>query len=623
MKRIVLFISCLVATANVITAQIIHTIGGTGSGGFSGDSGPATLATIGGPQGVCLDGTGLLYVVDGLNYRVRTINSSGIINTFAGSNDTAHSGDGGPATAAGIKPRDVAADGNGNIYISCQNHNRVRIVNASGTITTFAGNGGSGYSGDGGLATAAQVGNVMGVKADKSGNVYIAHGNVVRRIDAGGIISTIAGTSAPGFSGDGGPATAATFSAVTDMALDDTGNIYVCDYSNNRIRKINRDGIVTTIAGTGAAGYSGDAGPAVAATLKGPIQIALDELNNIYISDGNNHCVRKINIGGIITTIAGNGIAGFSGDGGPATAAQLWNPRGIAIDSAGNVYLGVASNARVRMIKYNNHMPAFAGGHSQVLTVCENDAATSLSTLLTAGDADAGQPLTWVLSVAPAHGTAVVSYSATSAGSSVVPTGVSYTPAAGFWGSDTFTVRIDDGITAYKTTIYVTVNPFHAGPISGLDSVCTGWSATLSGTAAVGVWSSSNPSVATVSSAGVVTAGTSAGTATISYAITNSCGTVTATHPFKVYYTPECATGIGDIQAGSVSVYPNPCTRELRVNCRGIASFVITDVTGRQLVEGVVNDEHAAIPLDGIAPGVLFVAITTAQQRAVFRVVKE
>jgi len=621
MKQVSLLLCCI-AFFHVSRCQTITTIGGTGSGGFSGDGGPATLASIAGAWGVCLDETGLLYVVDGNNYRIRTINSSGIINTFAGSYDTTYSGDGGPATAAGIKPRDVASDGNGNTYLACQNHNRVRMVNSAGIITTLAGNGGAGYSGDGWPATAAQVGGASRVATDKRGNIYIAHASVLRRVDAAGIITTVAGSSASGFGGDGGPATAALFNSITGIALDDTGNIYVMDGANYRIRKIDLDGIVTTIAGTGSASYSGDGGPASVAGVPGGGHLAIDALNNIYLSDVSTHRVRKISTGGIISTIAGTGVAGFSGDGGPAILAQLWNPYGIAVDSTGNVYLGVASNLRVRMIDYNNNMPAFSGGHSQALAVCENSGATSLAALLTVTDADAGQPLTWVLSTAPANGTAVVSFAATSTGGAVIPSGVSYTPAAGFWGNDTFTVRIDDGITAYKSTIYVMVAPFHAGPLSGPDSVCTGGVVTIAGSATGGVWSSSNPSVASVSTGGVVTA-TGTGTAIISYTVTNACGTITATHPFKVFYTPECPTAVNECTLSDVAnVFPNPCSSELHVAVRQKAYVKLVDVTGREVARAVVDENHSTISLAGVPPGMLFVIVTGAGGRILYRVIK-
>ncbi len=575
-----------------LQGQTITTIAGTGLAGFTGDGGPATAASVGGAGYVCFDGAGRLLFTDNTNFRVRTINSLGNINTVSGNGSGAWSGDGGPATSAGQRPRSIVANKHGDFVFVDGGLNRLRRVSTAGIITTFAGNGTPGFSGDGGQATAATLG-VSGnyLAIDEVGRIYLTDNNRVRLIDTAGIITTIAGTGATGFSGDGGPASAATFNAVGGIALDDTGNLYVIDAANYRVRKINTAGIITTIAGTGVSAYAGDGGPALSAQLKKPFHIATDLLNNLYISENDNGCVRKISTSGIITTLVGDGVPGFAGDGGPATLARLFGPQGLAVDSAGNLYIGDASNARLRKVSSGNSQPAFSGGKKQYLTACENSTGYSLDTILSASDVDAGQTLTWQLSIAPAHGTATVSYSATSTGATLMPSGLLYTPAPGYSGTDTFTVRIDDGITANKTTVYVTVTPFHSGTIVGADSVCVTDTVFLSNTTPGGVWSSSAPSVAAINSLGRVI-GIAAGTCQLSYTVSNSCGAVSSVHPLVVRpWSSSCLpVSVAAINAGpdGLRVFPNPAAHQMAVE---VASPVteeimlhVFDATGRLLL---------------------------------------
>lgn len=228
-------------------------------------------------------------------------------------------------------------------------------------ITTVAGNGTTGvypcslcYGGDGGSATAAEIYDPSGVAFDAAGNLYIADAgnNRIRKVTTAGIISTFAGTGAPGFSGDGGPATAAKLWEPMSVSIDAIGNMYIADNANFVIRKVTTAGIISTIAGDTTQGYSGDGGPATAAELSAPTFITTDNAGNVYFTDGNNNRLRMINTAGIINTIAGNGLMGYGGDGGPATAAKLNTPQGITIDAAGNLYIADWSNNRVRKV-YN------------------------------------------------------------------------------------------------------------------------------------------------------------------------------------------------------------------------------------------------------------------------------
>jgi len=323
---------------------IITTVAGWGSKAtkfFNGDGGQATAAALNQPSSVTLDSSGNLYIADTNDYTVRKVTAStGIITTVAGKHWTrGSSGDGGPATAATLfAPSGVALDSSGNIYIADEGSERTRKVTAStGIISTVAGNGTSGYSGDGGQGTAAELNYPTGVAVDSSGNLYISDlfNNRIRKVTAAtGIITTFAGNGTAGYSGDGGQATAAELNYPTGVAVDSSGNLYIGANNDFAIRKVTAStGVITTVAGNGTAGYSGDGGQATAAELSSPYGVASDSNGNIYIADANNNVRRVIASTGIITTVAGNGTGGYSGDGGQATAAELNQPWGVAIVS--------------------------------------------------------------------------------------------------------------------------------------------------------------------------------------------------------------------------------------------------------------------------------------------------
>ena len=321
---------------------IITTLAGNNAfgSGYSGDGGQATAAEISQPEEVWVRKTGILYISDWNNSVIRTVTiSTGIINTVAGNYALrgTFSGDGGAATSAGLNyPACTAFNKSGDMYIADNSNQVIRLVNHStGIITTYAGNNtlGYGYSGDGGLATSAQLHSPNSVEVDAAGNRYIAdNANQVVRKLSGNVITTIAGNYlfGAGYSGDGGPATAAELNNPSDAAVDAAGTIYIADYSNNVIRKVS-GGTISTVAGnyTFGAGYSGDGGPATAAELNSPSGVAVDSVGNIYIADFSNNVIREVTVSnGIINTVAGNFSlgAGFSGDGGSATSAQLDNP---------------------------------------------------------------------------------------------------------------------------------------------------------------------------------------------------------------------------------------------------------------------------------------------------------
>jgi sugar lactone lactonase YvrE len=339
-----------------VHAQNIFTVAGDSMYGFNGDGGAAIKAELNQPAGVTIDGAGNIYIADQANNRVRKVYTSGIITTIAGNGVAGYTGDGGIATGAELnQPAGVAVDGVGNIYISDSYNNRIRKVSASGIITTFAG-GGTGGLGDVGPATLAVINNPNGVAIDGSGNLYIADqgNNRIRKVNMSGIITTIAGNGISGYTGDGGAATTTALFSPTGVAVDGAGNIYIADEGNMRIRKVNTSGIITTFAGSGPGngtpGYTGDGGLAIAAELNSPAGVAVDGAGNIYIADAGNIVVRKVNLSGIITTVAGNNTTGFSGDGGAAVGAQLDFPAGVALDAGGNLYIADFYNSRIRKV---------------------------------------------------------------------------------------------------------------------------------------------------------------------------------------------------------------------------------------------------------------------------------
>jgi hypothetical protein len=332
----------------------ITTLAGNGSFGYGGDGFPATSASLNFPTGVSADGAGNVYIADYGNYRIRKVATTGIISTVAGDGNYGYSGDGVPATTTSLAdPFGVSADAAGNFYIADSGNQRIRRVSTTGIISTVAGNGSYGFSGDGGPATGASLATPFGVVVDSAGNFFIADldNQRIRKVSTTGIISTVAGDGTYGYGGDGGPATATSLANPHGVAVDGSGNLYIADSDNQRIRKVDNTGTITTVAGNGAYSYGGDGGPATGASLYLPTGVTLDATGNVYIADQGNNRIRKVDAGtGIITTVAGNGNYGYSGDGGPATAASLAAPAGVAVDAAGNIYIADQGNNRVRKV---------------------------------------------------------------------------------------------------------------------------------------------------------------------------------------------------------------------------------------------------------------------------------
>ena len=387
----------------ITSSGVISTYAGTGIAGFSGDGGPASSARINAPLGITLDSAGDLVFADAVNNRVRKITPAGIISTIAGNGTAGYSGDGGPALDASMNtPWGVAYDSAGNLFISDRNNNVVRKVDIAGIITTFAGNGTQGYCGDNGRATSACLNTPRALIADRVGNLFIADSfnHRVRRVNSAGIITTVAGNGNFGFSGDGGQATQAAIGAPRGLALR-AGTLYIANAGQSRIRAVTlATGIINTFIGstqgydgdhhapldtelfapatiasfsstamlvvdgdnarlrrlfggqviTVAGGFIGDGNTATSASMVLPQGIAFDQSGNLYVVEYSGHRVRKIDTTGKITTVAGTGVSGYSGDGGPATSAQLNFPQAVIADSAGNLFISDQSNNVIREV---------------------------------------------------------------------------------------------------------------------------------------------------------------------------------------------------------------------------------------------------------------------------------
>lgn len=356
--KFLLSIFSLVISGQVIAQQKINTLAGNGSGGFSGDGMSAVGASLWGPIEVALDRSGNVYINDFNNSRIRKVNNAGVINTVAGTGVPGNSGNGSIATSAEIYARGMAVDHRYNIFFSDESSDVIRRVNSLGKIYKYGGGGTtgsqSGYSGDGGKADTARFNNPHGICVDDTGNLYIADAsnNVIRKIDTFGFVSTVAGdaTLGPGYFGDGGVATFAQLDSPYAVAVDHKGNIFINDFNNNVIRKVDAaTGIISTITdNTGTPGNSGDGGMSTLAQIRSPRGMCVDTANSLYFADAGNNVIRKIDTFGIIRRVAGNGSYGFGGDLGYVTGANFKNPYGVAVDPVGSIYIADANNNRIR-----------------------------------------------------------------------------------------------------------------------------------------------------------------------------------------------------------------------------------------------------------------------------------
>ena len=630
------------------SSGLISTFAGNGTSGFSGDGGAATDAELYAPAGVTVDIGGNVFIVDELNQRIRKINNSGVISTYAGNGISGYSGDGGQATSADLNyPWGLTVDLSGNILIADWANNRVRkvgscslpsvgtitgsstvtsgttitltdttnggtwsasnshttissgvvtgvsegidtisyaVTNSCGTatvtfalsvdtliggspcniITTIAGNGIPGYSGDGGAATDAELLQPYSVAVDATGNVYIASQleNRILKVNNIGVISTYAGNGTAGYSGDGSAATDAELNGPYSVAVDISGNVYIADYGNNRIRKVNSSGAISTYAGNGTGGYSGDGGLATAAELNGPFCVTFDVSGNVYISDFINNSIRKVNSSGVISTYAGNGIAGYSGDGGAAIDAELRHPGGITVDVSGNFYIADVYNNCIRKVNSSGIISTFAG--SSIAGYSGDGGDATLAELNTPygvaidilGNVYIDDELnnrirkvnnSGVISTYTGNGTRGYSGDGGAATDAELhyPACVSVDIVGNVyiadWGNNRIR-KIGNGSM-----------PF-VGTISGPTGLCPGSSITYSDATTGGTWSSSNLATASINPSTGIATGIAVGVTTISYTVTNSCGTAVATKTITVSLIPAVSaiTGPSLICMGSL-----------------------------------------------------------------------
>jgi NHL repeat len=355
----------------------IFTFAGTGIAGSSGDGGPATSAALRQPTAVALLADGSVLVADYANHRIRRIAPGGEISTVAGTGVAGFSGDGGPATSARLSwPVDVEATADGGFLIADLGNRRIRRVSAAGIITTVAGTGQAGSQGDGRAATQARFTSPTGVAATSDGGFLVADADahVVRRVLSNGTIIRVAGTGTPGYSGDGGYAFMAELHSPVGVAVQPDGGFLVTAWDGNRVRRVSPGGIITTVAGTGTAGYSGDGGPATAARLYKPYGVSITSDGGYLIGDSLNGRVRKVSSDGTIETIAGSDERGYSGDGGPATMARLRSASAAVEDASGTILIADNEDNRVRLIEGRS---SSAGGPTPPVEVPAPNAATA------------------------------------------------------------------------------------------------------------------------------------------------------------------------------------------------------------------------------------------------------
>jgi hypothetical protein len=349
-----------------VPSATITTVAGQRTAGFGGDGGLAIHARMDQPSGVATDAKGDLYIIDDYNERVREVTPKGTILTFAGTGIVGDDGDGGPASMATFEFGDgggVAVDSQGDVFIADPDKGDVREVTPNGIINTFAGGGDSpSGQGDGGLATQASLVEPYAVAVDARGDVFICDSgtNTIREVTPDGIIHTVAGMLSNdhpiggpgGFSGDGGPATQALLNEPSDVAVDSKGDLFIVDSGNDRIREVTPNGIINTIAGNGTVGYKGNGGRATSAELNLDNEgcVAVDAKGNLFIADSGNNAIREVSTAGIITTVAGNPRAGYSGNGGPAASATLNNPTGVTVSTTGELYIADTYNNVVREV---------------------------------------------------------------------------------------------------------------------------------------------------------------------------------------------------------------------------------------------------------------------------------
>jgi len=693
---LLLFALLMIAGNQMANAQrITVTIAGNGTAGYSGDQGWGKLAMINGPYDICMDAAQNIYFSDRGNGRIRKVSAkNGMVTTVAGGGTSTL--DGIPAINALLTPKYMCIDAAGNLYVVSSAVNQVKRIDAvTNIITTVAGTGSAGFSGDGGLAVSATFNGIIGICIDAAGNIYLADsGNIrIRKIAAtSGIITTVAGTGTAGFAGDGSPATAALLNTPSAITADASGNVFFVDQSaayQSRIRKIDAvTGIISTIAGS-TAGLDIYNVPLLSTTLGDVTGLCMDGYGNFYCNEISCSC-RELDMATDSTYEEGGnyGIESYS-DNVNSPLSYMNNPYGIFVDAAQNVYVADDYNNRIRKLIQLTHTPTFAFGHGEYVFTCPGN-TVSFDSLLTITDMDLGQTETYTVFTAPAHGTlSGFPAVATSNGTNGItaPSGLSYTASASYQGSDSFQVQVSDGALTDVVTIYVDAG---VASMAGPSGVCTGATISLSDASGSGTWSVSNAN-ASVSTSGVVTGniagsdvvsyfvvnscgeettestititplpdagtivtpvtivckgstvtmtdastggtwsadntnasvasgavtGLAVGTDIISYTVANSCGTATATEAIEVIHCTS--EGVPVVSNPVPNVFPNPASDVLNIQWDGLvnsnATVSMTDVTGREVLRSDINNNGssaAEVNVSGLKDGIYLITISS------------
>jgi sugar lactone lactonase YvrE len=599
--------------------NIITTVAGNGIATYAGDGGAAISASLYYPNGVAFDAFGNLYIADSVNERIRRVDTNGIITTVAGKSGSGYSGDGGAGTNASLTyPTGVAFDAFGNLYIADYSNNRIRKVDTNGIIATVAGNGTNSYSGDGGAATNASLNKPYGVACDAFGNLYIADqaNSRIRKVDINGIITTVAGNGTNGYSGDGGAATNASLYALTGLAFDAFGNLYIADQANSRIRKVDINGIITTVAGNGNYSYSGDGGAATNASLYSPYGVAFDVFGNLYIADQGNARIRKVDANGIITTVAGNGTNGYSGDGGAATNASLNFPLGTALDASGNLFIADQYNNRIRKVllyagyptfKLNNVSITNAGNYTVVITSPYGSVTSSVAALYMPPFITS-QPASQIVGVGSspsfsvaAAGSGPFGYVWYIAGTNLIQSGTNSTltlPSVSMNNAGNYTVMVTNNygsVTSQVAILTVVPSVITVQPASQLAAAGSSpsFSVTVAGSgpfgyewyfAATNLLQSGSSSTLTLPSVSTNNTGNYTVVVTNSYgSVTSQVATLTVPLPPSVTIQPACQTNLmGTAVNFSVAVAGfGPFTYQWQFDGTNFPNNIITTVAGK------------------------------------------
>lgn len=628
LPRILVFFLCFIC-CHTGSAQIITTIAGSGGTTYGGDGGPATAAGLEGPVSSCFDKYGNFYIVDRPANRVRKVDNAGVITTVAGNGFPGFAGDGGPATDARLNyPCSVKTDTFGNLYIAEMLNGRVRKVDmATGIITTFAGSSTPLYGVDGGPATATFLDMPISLAIDKFNNVYIAtrDDNKVHKVDASGIITLIAGMGAWYFSGDGGPAIYASLFNPSGLAVDDSGNLYIAEATSycNRVRKVNMAGIINTVAGNGTAYYTGDGMAATNAAIA-PGDVAFDAMNNMFITDDYNGRIYKVDAGThILHTVAGTGAVGYTGDGGPATAATLSSPTGISIDKCGNTYVCDLWENRVRKIAFNSTHPSIWLGitPSPGDSVCTDVAATFNATY----SADA-LPVSYSWYVNGTFATSGTSgtYAYAPADGDSVTCVFSYIEHC---SGDTVTATTGRKVHVLPAT-YPSISLTATTPAS-VGSIVTVNAALVNvGTSYDIKWMKNGVLFATTATSTVMytkTAGMDTITAKVTSHSAIGCYDSAASSPATIEEGPAAWVHNAGAAEWKVYVYPNPAKNHLGISGLPVAgNITISNMTGQVVWRQKINGVAEIVDVSSLVKGIYAVTIVDDEgKRVVVKVVKE